>query len=72
MNDQYGVMSKILTVISKYDANVVTLNMSLPIHQQAVINFTIDTHQLHDSVHEMLDEINALPEIINVVLVSAE
>ncbi|WP_395318085.1 hypothetical protein [Fructilactobacillus frigidiflavus] len=72
INDQYGVMSKILTVISKYDASVITLNMTLPIHKQAVINFTIDTHQLRDSFHEMLDEINDLPEIINVNLISAE
>lgn len=72
INDQYGVMSKILTVISKYDASVITLNMTLPIHKQAVINFTIDTHQLRDSFHEMLDEINDLHEIINVNLISAE
>lgn len=72
IHDQYGVMSKILTVISQYDASVITLNMTLPIHQQAVINFTVDTHQLRDSLHEMLDEINELPEIINVNLISAE
>ena len=72
INDQYGVMSKILTVISKNDASVITINMTLPIHKEAVINFTIDTHQLRESLHEMLDEINELPEIISVNLISAE
>lgn len=72
INDQYGVMSKILTVISKNDASVITINMTLPIHKEAVINFKIDTHQLRESLHEMLDEINELPEIISVNLISAE
>ena len=56
--DEKGVLSSVLNILSKNDANILTINQDIPINKVANASITIDTASLKGSVEDLISKIN--------------
>ena len=70
--DERGVLSEVLNVIAKANANVLTLNQEMPIHDTAYITITIDTLEINKELDVLLNEIRSIEKIKAVDLIAFE
>ena len=72
LNHEAGMLSKVLNTISGYNANVLTITQSLPIHSKASIMLSIDLSHLSRSMDQMIEELSATEGVENVRLLALE
>ena len=71
LSHEPGVLSAILSLISKAGASVLTITQSLPIHGQASVTISLDISST-DGVAELLSAIEKTPGVENVRLQAIE
>ena len=72
LNHRAGMLSKVLSVISRFNANVLTITQSLPIHGKASIMLSIDLSQLTEPMDALTEALNAIDGVENVRLLALE
>lgn len=72
LNHEAGMLSKVLSVLSGLNANILTISQSLPVHGKASIMLSIDLGQMGLSVDGMLHDLNAIEGVENVRLLAIE
>ena len=72
LNHRAGMLSKVLGTVSGFNANILTITQSLPIHGKASIMLSIDLSQLSRSIDAMVDELNAIDGVEQVRLLALE
>ncbi len=72
LENQRGMLSKVLQTISESSASVLTINQNIPIHNIASIVISLDLSHLTGTVDDLLDHLRQVPGASNVQLVSIE
>ena len=72
LNHRAGMLSKVLSTISRCNANVLTITQSLPIHGKASIMLSIDLSQLNESMDALIDALDAIDGVEHVRLLALE
>ena len=72
LNHRAGMLSRVLSTVSAWNANILTITQSLPIHGKASLMLSIDLGQLNRGVDQMIDELNAIEGVEHVRLLGLE
>ena len=72
LNHRAGMLSKVLSAISRCNANVLTITQSLPIHGKASIMLSIDLSQLTEPMDALTAALDAIDGVENVRLLALE
>lgn len=72
MDDRPGLLSKVLNQIAKYDANILTINQSIPVNGIALLTLSIEIMPQTDSASTLFEAIEAMDGIHYVKIVSRE
>ena len=72
LENQRGILSKVLTTISETNASVLTINQNIPIHNIASIVISLDLSNLTGTIDHLLEKIRQVEGASNVQLVSIE
>lgn len=63
--DNPGVLSNVLSVLSKYSANVLTINQNIPIDGAAPVTISFNTGSLRTDGHSLREAIRSIDGVIN-------
>ena len=58
--DEKGVLSNVLSTISSFCCNIITINQNMPINNIAQIILSVDTSEMVISISSLIDEINKI------------
>ncbi|MBQ8109344.1 MAG: ACT domain-containing protein [Clostridia bacterium] len=72
LNHQAGMLSRVLSMVSACNANILTITQSLPIHGKASIMLSIDLSQMSRSVDDLTRELSAVEGVDHVRLLALE
>lgn len=72
MDDRPGLLSKVLNQIAKYEANILTINQSIPVNGIALLTLSIEILPQTDSASTLFEAIEAMDSIHYVKIVSRE
>jgi chorismate mutase len=72
MDDKPGLLSKVLSQVAKSEANILTINQSIPVNGIALLTLSIEILPQTDSTSSLMDAIEAMDGIHYVKLVSRE
>ena len=72
LNHRAGMLSRVLSTVSAFNANILTITQSLPVHGKATIMLSIDLSQLNRSVDDMIAELSAIDGVEQVRLLALE
>lgn len=72
LNDSPGVLSSVLAFLHGHDANILTVNQSIPIDGAAAINISLRLPGVSESELEWLYAITELNGVLEVKILSAE
>ena len=72
LNHQAGMLSRVLNMLSDYNANILTITQSLPVHGKASIMLSIDLSHLSGGIDTMIDELSAIDGVEQVRLLALE
>lgn len=72
LENQRGILSKVLTTISETNASVLTINQNIPIHNIASIVISLDLSNFSGTIDSLLEKIRQVEGASNVQLVSIE
>ncbi len=72
LENQSGLLSRVLKQISSSQASVLTINQNVPIHNSASIVISLDLSHLKGTIDELLRSLKKIPGASNVHLVSME
>ena len=67
-----GVLSALLTCISKAGASVLTITQSLPIHDKASVTISLDTSGMPGAISDLLDAMSQTRGVDKPRLVAVE
>ncbi len=67
-----GVLAKILDIMAKNSANILTINQNIPINNTADVSITFDMTKMEVEVDDMLSEIKKLDGVVNSELIALE
>ena len=60
LNHRAGMLSKVIGTLSDWNANILTITQSLPIHGNASIMLSIDLSQLSRGIDDMIEELSGI------------
>ena len=72
LNHRAGMLSKVIGTLSDWNANILTITQSLPIHGNASIMLSIDLPQLSRGIDDMIEELNGIEGVDQVRLLALE
>lgn len=72
LENQRGILSKVLAQISQTDASILTINQNIPIHNVASVVISLDLSSINDSIDYLLSKIRSIQGTSKVHLVSIE
>ena len=72
LTNRAGMLSQVLSAVSRQNANVLTITQSLPVHGRATIMMTLDLKQLTGSVDALTDALRAIQGAEKVRLLAIE
>ncbi|MEG0290030.1 MAG: ACT domain-containing protein [Erysipelotrichaceae bacterium] len=67
-----GLLSVVLNTLSNMNANILTINQSIPIHEQANVVISLDMSDMENSMDEMMENLEKLDGISHIVLNAIE
>lgn len=67
-----GLLSKVLVLLSDANANVLTINQNIPIHDLASVVLSFDISKLDGSINGLLAQLKQIDGISSVQLISIE
>lgn len=72
MNNKVGVIGKVISTISKFNGDMLTINQELPINGRALTTMTIDVQSLEVTFDELIEKIKRLKDVISIDLIAME
>ncbi len=70
LQDRAGVLSSILSIFARSDANILTINQSIPQNSCAYVTITAETSELRSSVEELLREVEQADGVVHAEIVA--
>ncbi len=71
-HNKVGVLAKVISTISKFNGNMLTINQELPMNGRSLTTMTIDTQALTGTFDEMIEKIKRLKDVISIDLIAME
>ncbi len=72
LKHEKGILSNVLNYLSMQNANILTINQSIPINGKASVNVSLDISDLSKSVDEVIVEMKKIRGATQVKLLSVE
>ncbi len=72
LKHEKGILSNVLNYLSQENANILTINQSIPINCKASVNISLDISNLSKSIDEMILEMKKIKGATQVRLLSVE
>ncbi|MFV0381317.1 MAG: ACT domain-containing protein [Breznakia sp.] len=72
LSHKLGLLSSVLSVLSKYDCSVLTINQNIPIQKKASVFVSLDITNVNIDMQHLLIEIEKVQGVNKVVLLSVE
>ena len=72
LKHEKGILSNVLNYLSMQNANILTINQSIPINGKASVNVSLDISDLSKSIDEVMDEMKKIKGATQVKLLSVE
>ncbi len=63
--DKPGVLSEVLSTLSKYRANVLTINQNIPIDGAAPVTISFNTGELNTDEHSLREALRTINGVVN-------
>jgi len=71
LHDKPGVLSSLLSVFTRYNANVQTINSIIPTNGCALVTITAEASDISVPLEEMLDHLKKTPGVIKTEILAA-
>ena len=72
LKHEKGILSNVLNYLSQENANILTINQSIPINNKASVNVSLDISDLSKSIDEVIADIKKIRGATQVKLLSVE
>ncbi|NLC17605.1 MAG: ACT domain-containing protein [Clostridiales bacterium] len=72
LDDRPGLLSKVLSQVAKYEANILTIHQSIPINGIAMLTLSVEISPQTESASALIESIESLEGIHYVKLLSRE
>lgn len=72
LHHKAGILSKVLDTMSNVNANIITINQNIPIHETASVVISFDMSQMDISIEEMMSRLSLFEGVSNTRLVAIE
>lgn len=72
LHHQAGILSRVLDSMSQVNANIITINQNIPIHETASIVISFDMSEMDIPIEELLDRLAKFEGVSNTHLVAIE
>lgn len=72
LHHKAGILSKVLDTMSNVNANIITINQNIPIHETASVVISFDMSQMDISIEEMMSRLSLFEGVSNIRLVAIE
>lgn len=72
MADEAGILSNVLNAISASDANVLTINQTIPINNVANVTISIETGELVIGLTKLLNKIAKMQGVMSLKIIARE
>ena len=67
-----GILVEVLNLMSKANANILTINQNIPIHNWASVVISLDMSEMNQSMEELMNQLSKLKSVANPLLLSIE
>ena len=64
LHDEPGILSTILAILAKYEANILTINSIIPTNGSALVTISAETTDMTIALEELLRLLNATPGVV--------
>lgn len=64
LHDEPGILSAILACFAKWEANILTINQTIPTNGCALVTITAETAKMNISLEELLQDLSATPGVV--------
>lgn len=72
LHHKKGILSEVLNAISKVDANIITINQNIPIHDIASVVISFDMSEMSIGIDDLMIRLHKMQGVSNLQLVSIE
>jgi len=72
LRHEKGVLSNVLNYMSSENANILTINQSIPINGKAAVSVSLDISDINQSIDDMIAEMKKIKGVSTVKLLSIE
>lgn len=72
LRHEKGVLSGVLNYLSVENANILTINQSIPINGKASVNVSLDISDLNKSIDDAIIEMRKIKGVVSIRLLSVE
>ena len=64
LRDNPGILSSILGIFANYDANILTINQSIPVNGCAAVTITVETSEMQEQLSALVDQASAADGVV--------
>ncbi|MDD4780061.1 MAG: ACT domain-containing protein [Tissierellia bacterium] len=72
LRHEKGVLSSVLNYLSNVNANILTINQSIPINGKASVSVSLDISDITQSIDDIILELKKVKGVISIKLISIE
>lgn len=72
LRHEKGILSSVLNYMSQVNANILTINQSIPINGRASVNMSLDISDIIEPIDDMILELKKLKGVTSAKLLSVE
>ena len=72
MEDEPGLLSKVLNVVAEFRANILTIHQSIPINGMASLTLSVEVQPSTGDVSAMMDKIEGQPGVRELKILGRE
>lgn len=72
LKNKAGLLSNVLNVIADKDANVLTINQTIPINNVANVTISVETGEMSKDINKLVDEIKKIEGVISLKIIARE
>lgn len=72
LDDEPGVLSSILGLLAHNGSNILTINQSIPINEQAAVTISVSTGSMQTSVEELMKQASVLEGVLKFEILASE
>ena len=64
LHDEPGILSTILAILAKHEANILTINSIIPTNGSALVTISAETTDMTNPLQELQRQLNATPGVV--------